>query len=269
MGLESYSTELDAKVRAHIGLEVSEISEDLDDLSPLAQKILSETETWFKERIVEFNKKNIRGLSAANQFDINPFLAPYVSVALTGSISAEGIARGLVLGRSMVTSLNTSFGTNFQNFLPQLMKSVLGSATTGIDIEFDDCVDGMHKWAQIKAGPNTINSGDVAGIHEEFQKIKRKARKDGLKITDSQLIIGIFYGDERDINGFYKDLRDKHNYPILTGNDLWEHITGEKGLQDRFIEACGNAAKSAEVQELLEDVIKRLAQDPVIVNMVP
>lgn len=239
------------------------------ELTPLAQKILEETEAWFKEKIVEANKGNIRGLASASAFDINPFLAPYVSVALTGSINAEGIARGLVLGRSLVTSLNTSFGTQFQNFLPTLMKSVLGSATTGIDIEFDDFVDGQHKWAQIKAGPNTINSGDVAGIHEEFQRIKRKARRDSLSLTDHQLVIGIFYGEEADINGFYKRLRDHHNYPILTGNNLWEHITGEKNLQDRFIEACGKAAQAAEVRELLEEVIAQLTHDQIIVDMVP
>jgi hypothetical protein len=239
------------------------------ELTPLAQKILAETQSWFREKIVDAHKSNILGLSSASAFDINPFLAPYVSVALTGTISAEGIARGLVFGRALVTSLNTSFGTQFQNFLPTLMKTVLGSATTGIDIEFDDCVDGQHKWAQIKAGPNTINNGDVGGIHEEFQRIKRKARKDGLALTDHQLVIGIFYGQESDINGSYKKLRDDHNYPILTGNDLWEHITGEKDLQDQFIEACGKAAQSAEVRELLEVVIAQLALDPIIVDMVP
>lgn len=108
----------------------------------LADHLVEEVEKWFDEVVIEANKKAIRSLHKAKSFKINRYLAPYVSQALTGEITAEGIARGLIQGRATVTGLNTSFGANMQIFIINQIKAAVGSAIAGIDIEFDDCIDG-------------------------------------------------------------------------------------------------------------------------------
>ena len=37
-----------------------------------------------------------------------------------------------------------------------MLKNSFGSMVSGIDIEFDDALDGRHKYCQVKLGSNTI-----------------------------------------------------------------------------------------------------------------
>jgi hypothetical protein len=155
-----------------------------------------------------------------------------------------------------------------QKSLPTFFSSVFGSPTTGVDIEFNDFVDGKHKFAQIKAGPATINKDDVEPIHESFQKIKRKARLDGLELNDSNFVIGVFYGSEADLSANYKKLRDHYGYSVYSGNELWKRLTGIDDLQSRLVEACGDVAQRYDLQALIADVAVDLSTDPLIQEIV-
>lgn len=50
-----------------------------------------------------------------------------------------------------------------------MLKNSFGSMVSGIDIEFEDALDGRHKYCQVKLGPNTINKDDVVTIHNHFK----------------------------------------------------------------------------------------------------
>ncbi|MFV8314842.1 PmeII family type II restriction endonuclease [Aerococcus viridans] len=90
-----------------------------------------------------------------DKFKINPFLMKYLANFFTGSMDNESLARVLVYPRVLGTSINTTFGTQMQYFVNEVLGSQ-GSLSSGIDIEFVDRIDGMKKYCQIKAGPETI-----------------------------------------------------------------------------------------------------------------
>ena len=196
--------------------------------SELGNHLEIEIEKWFTEVVIEKNKKNIQKLKKASTFEINRYLAPYVSQALTGQITAEGIARGLVQGRAMVTSLNTSFGDRMQIFIIDQIKEAVGSAIAGIDIEFTDCKDGEKKYAQIKAGVSTINKDDVTPIVERFKGIRYKARRDGVRINEDQTVICVLYGHQSSLSAHYKKLVDE-GVDVYVGDDFWEPKRGGEG----------------------------------------
>ena len=234
----------------------------------LADHLVTEVEKWFTDVVIEANKKGIRELNKASSFKINRYLAPYVSQALTGAITAEGIARGLIQGRSMVTGLNTSFGTHMQIFIINQIKAAVGSAIAGIDIEFEDCVDRERKFAQVKAGVSTINKDDVAPIVTKFKGIRAKARRDGLKIAEDQTVICVLYGEKSSLSAHYKELIDE-GVDVYVGDDFWERLTGEKGMEQRLFKACLNAAAKADVKPLIEQTVTELAKDPAIIALLP
>ena len=234
----------------------------------LADHLVAEVETWFTNVIVEANKKSIRELKKASSFKINRYLAPYVSQALTGEITAEGIARGLIQGRAMVTGLNTSFGSNMQIFIIDQIKAAVGSAIAGIDIEFEDFLDGEKKYAQVKAGVSTINKDDVAPIVKKLKVLRAKARRDGLKIHESQTVICVIYGDKDSLSAHYKQLIDE-GVEVYVGDDFWERLTGQTGMEERLFKACLSAAAKADVKPLIDEAVKELAKDPAIIALLP
>ena len=234
----------------------------------LADHLVLEIEKWFASTVIENNKKAIQKLNKASSFEINRYLAPYVSQATTGSITAEGIARGLIHGRAMVTSLNTSFGDRMQLFITDQIRQVVGSAIAGIDIEFEDCVDGQKKYAQVKAGVATINKDDVAPIVTKFKGIRAKAKRDGVRIAEDETVICIVYGKKAALNAHYKTLIDE-GVEVYVGDEFWERLTGQKDMEDKLFKACLNAAKSANVKPLIDNAVAELALDPAIIALVP
>ena len=233
-----------------------------------AKRLTDEFGNWFDTNVIQNNIKNLEELRSSKSLNINPYLAPYVTFATTGSMTETSLASSLIVARTFVTSLNTSFGMQLQKALPKFFSTVFGSPTTGVDVEFDDFVDGKHKFAQIKAGPATINQPDVEPIHESFQKIKRKARLDGLELNDSNFVIGVFYGTESDLSANYRKLRDRYGYSVYAGNELWKRLTGIDDLQSRLVEACGQVAQRYDLQAVIADVASDLADDPLIQDIV-
>ncbi len=117
--------------------------------------ILKKAQKWFKDSVAENHIKNTKKLKDASEFDINPFLAVYLSNFLTGKAEPEGIAKALVYPRALGTSITTSFGTNIQKFTNEVLSS-FGSTTSGIDIEFIDQLNNNKIYCQLKSGPNAI-----------------------------------------------------------------------------------------------------------------
>ncbi len=227
------------------------------------EEILEKAKVWFKASIAENHIKNTKKLVNASKFDINPFLAVYLSNFLTGNTEPESIAKALLYPRVLGTSITTSFGTNIQKFTNEVLSS-FGSTTSGIDIEFIDQINKNKIYCQLKSGPNTINKDDVETIAGHFKKVISLGRTNNLRIAHDDMVVGIIYGDTASLNGHYKRITSDYNYPIYIGKDFWHRLTGDESFYSDLINVIGEVAVEADFSEELEGVIKELSESPEI-----
>ncbi len=228
--------------------------------------ILEKSQIWFKESIAENHIKNTKKLLKASSFDINPFLAVYLSNFLTGNTDPKSIAKALLYPRVLGTSITTSFGTNIQKFTNEVLSS-FGSTTSGIDIEFIDQLNKNKIYCQLKSGPNTINKDDVETIVGHFKKVIHLGRTNNLRITHDDMVVGIIYGDTRSLNGHYKRITTEYDYPIYIGQDFWHRLTGDENFYSDLIQAIGQVAIEADFSEELDEVINSLSKSPEIIKL--
>jgi len=227
-------------------------------------EILTRAKQWFQLTIVANHKLNTVKLKKANEFDINPFLAPYLGAFMEGEVTPESVAKGLVYPRALGTSITTSFGTGMQRFVTDVLKNTFGSTTAGIDIEFTDQTDGRKKYCQVKLGPNTINADDVDTINNHFSTIKKLAITNNLPIEIRDLVVGVVHGTETQLSGHYKKLRDTYHFPLYVGKKFWYCLTGEEKFYEELIQVIASVAVEIDGKELLEETIKDLANTKAI-----
>ena len=221
-------------------------------------EILDSAKSWFRESIASNHKRNTEKLADVKKFNINPFLVNYLANFLVGDNSPESIAKALIYPRVLGTSITTSFGTNMQRFASDVLQG-FGSMVSGIDIEFDDQVDGRHKYCQLKAGPNTINKDDVETISGHFTSAKHLARTNNLQIGYGDLIVGVLYGSHDDLNSHYKRLESQYDYPVIAGNEFWTRLTGDDGFYHDLIDTIASVANEIDGSETIQQVVKALA----------
>lgn len=181
---------------------------------------------------------------------------------LCGDTSPKSLAKALVYPRVLGTSISTSFGQNIQVFVSSLAE-IAGtpSGIDGVDIEFVDALDGRKKYCQCKAGPQTINKDDVATIMGHFAHLQNKARLDRLSIGLTDLVVGVLYGERRELSGNYKNI-DK-TYPVYCGSEFWEHLTGDRDFYFRLSRAFGEVVEQDRIDgsAIIADKIEHLAQE--------
>ena len=221
-------------------------------------EIIQKWKIFFREEIAENHRKNTLKLEHLKEFNLNPFLDNYKANFLLGDSSPISKATALVYARSLGTSINTTFGTNLQKFCSFIL-SGYASTTSGIDIEFNDFTDGRKKYCQIKAGPNTINKDDVKTITDHFQGVKYLARTNNLSIGLNDLVVGVFYGEEKDLSGHYKTI--KKNFPVIIGKDFWHRLTGDANFYNELTAAIDEVASEYDGRELLKSVIEKLSKE--------
>lgn len=134
-----------------------------------------------------------------------------------------------------------------------------GSTTTGIDIEFEDQIDGRKKYCQLKSGPNTINYDDVETINGHFNDIKNLAKTNNLDVRFNDLIVGVLYGEEDDLSSHYK--RIGTTYPVYIGKEFWHRITGSEDFYLQLIDSIGEVALEVDATEKLEKAIDLLSEE--------
>ena len=227
-------------------------------------EILEKAKAWFKTSIMEQHQENTQKLTSTKRFNINPFLASYLAHFLTGNAKPESLAKALIYPRVLGTSINTTFGTGVQKFTTDVLSS-FASTTSGMDIEFDDAIDGSHKYCQLKAGPNTINKDDVETIHRHFNKVNNLARINLLKLGFDDLIVVVIYGSPEELSGHYKHLTKEYNIPVLVGKDFWHHLTGEENFYFELIKTIGSVVSTSTFKDELNEVIQQLAQTKEII----
>ena len=227
--------------------------------SPENQIVLDLSKKWFKTKIIDAHLFRTKKLKSISEFDINPFITPYLSYFLTGSISEDGIAKSLVYARSLGSSISTSFGTNIQNFIAEVLVNAYGSVVEGVDIVFTDKSDGRLKYTQIKLGPNTINADDVTTIDNHFRGIRNRSRTNNANIQLSDLVIGVLYGSEDDLNANYKRLRDEKHYPVFVGNEFWKRLTGDDDFMEKLIQSFTAVVIDTNPSSILDEIISTLS----------
>lgn len=223
------------------------------------QSILESAKVFFRERIAENHKRNTEKLENISEFKINPFTHKYLSHFAFGDSSPENLAKVLLYPRVLGTSISTTFGNQLQFFCNEVLSS-FASTTSGIDIEFEDAIDGRRKYCQVKAGPNTINHDDVTTIKNHFNDIKNLARTNRMMDFNPMYdcIVGIFYGSSDDLSGSYKSIGDE--YPVFVGQEFWERLTGDHDFYDDLTNVFADVANEFDSKELMNNLISQLAQ---------
>ncbi|MEI7410721.1 PmeII family type II restriction endonuclease [Pectobacterium aroidearum] len=227
------------------------------------EEILEKAKIWFTDTIIKNHIKNTEKLIDPTEFKINPFLNVYLANFLTGNSSPESIAKALIYPRVLGTSITTSFGQNMQSFTSDVL-GVFGSTTSGIDIEFTDQTDGVKKYCQLKAGPNTINKDDVETIAGHFKGIINLGRTNNLKLGFENMIVGVIYGEQSDLSGHYKRITKQYHFPVITGKDFWHRLTGDENFYQDLAKAIDSAVKGSGYSQELERVVTALANTDAI-----
>ena len=201
------------------------------------QQIIESGKDYFRKIIIPGHLKNLQSLKLKD-FKINPFLVNYLAAFLCGNTDPESLAKALLYPRILGTSISTSFGQNIQVFISSLAQVAGGaSGIDGIDIEFEDAIDGRKKYCQCKAGPTTINKDDVATILGHFKHLQNKARLDRLSVQIDDMIVGVLYGETDELSANYKAINSY--FPVYCGAAFWERITGDKQFYHRLAKAFG------------------------------
>ncbi len=220
--------------------------------------ILEKSKRFFKDEIVESHIKNTTKLGTINNFNINPFIHKYLAQFAFGNSDPESLAKVLIYPRVLGTSITTTFGNKMQAYCGQVLAGN-GSLVDGMDIEFIDCIDGKKKYCQIKAGPQTINKDDVKTICDHFSAAIRLSRTNNLNISSENCMVGVFYGEPKDLSANYKKI--DYHYPVYIGKEFWYRLTGDEDFYNKLISSFAEVAKEMDSSKLLNDTIQKLSQN--------
>ncbi|MDY0779664.1 PmeII family type II restriction endonuclease [Tenacibaculum sp. IB213877] len=214
---------------------------------------------YFKTKIFENHKINsLKTHSKLKSYKINPIIVKYLSKILENDFTPVGIAKALYYPRILGTSINTSFGTRIQNMFVELGLAS-GSLIKGMDIEFTDKIDGRKKWCQLKSGPNTINSEDVNPLLRKFNTVSNLARTNSIKLNNSDLVLGVIYGEEHQLSQHYKEI-DKH-FPVIIGTEFWHRLTGFEDFYSKLVSNLDQTILSLDTEDFFKEGYMALAKE--------
>ena len=223
------------------------------------KELLDVITIYFKDKIFENHKINsLKTHSKLKSYKINPIIVKYLSKILEDNFTSVGIAKALYYPRILGTSINTSFGTRIQNMFVELSLAQ-GSLIKGMDIEFTDKVDKRKKWCQLKSGPNTINSEDVTPLLKKFTNVTNLARTNSIKMNNSDLILGVLYGEEDQLSQHYK--RIDQQFPVIIGEEFWHRITGFPNFYKKLVLNLDDMILNLDSEDFFEKGYQALAQE--------
>ena len=219
--------------------------------------ILSRAHDWFGENIAASHIERTKQLTSLDKFKINPFTVKYLAQFAFGNTEPESLAKALLFPRVLGTSIATIVGDRLQKFCHEVLDG-LASLTSGIDIAFEDRIDGRRKWCQLKAGPETLNKDDVQSITGHFKDIKGLARANKVQMnSDTDCVVGVMYGTKRELNSFYKQLDEQ--FPVYVGSEFWTRLTGDTEFYEDLIQTFSRCASDYSAESTLADTIADLA----------
>ena len=229
--------------------------------TPENQKVLDAAKEWFEKKIIHAHQRNTLKLGEVNEFNVNPFTVWYLAKFIDGEVTPRSIAKALIYPRALGTSITTSFGAQLQRFITDTLVTAYGSAASGMDIEFTDHVDGLKKYSQIKAGPNTINKDDVKPINEKFTKVQNLLKANGTSLSKTHFVMGILWGEESELSNWNLQLRDKYGWELYVGKDFWLRLTGDESFMEKLVNVVRQSTNDTSASSALETAISQLAAD--------
>ncbi len=222
----------------------------------IRNEIIEKAKIWMRDDLIESHRKNTKKLADICEFNINPFLLPYLANYLEGNAHPETLAKVLLYPRVLGTSITTSFGTRMQHFITHVLDG-FGSTTEGIDIEFVDHLDGRKKYAQLKSGPNAINRDDVTTIRNHFRALINRARTNNMQLQHNDLVFCLLYGEDSESNSFVRELERDH--VVYIGKVFWTRFTGDENFYQKLAFAMSEVANEVDMKKVVKKVIKQLA----------
>lgn len=215
---------------------------------------------YFKVKIFENHlNRSLNENTKLSSYKINPIIVKYLSKIIEGSYTPEGVAKALYLPRVLSTSINTSFGQRIQNMFIELGLAH-GSLIPGMDIEFEDKIDGRKKWCQLKSGPNTINSEDVNPLMRKFDRTINLAKTNNAfrDIRNTDFIVGVLYGTKEELSSHYMKIDER--YPVIIGQELWHRITGIEEFYFILVKNLHILIENMETNQFINEGISILAK---------
>lgn len=224
-----------------------------------------------QQNIAEYFKKELAGVllkkmqkgHSLSKFKVNPFVLAALSSGTFGQLTSKNMAKALLYPRVLGTSISTTFGDKMQ----KLCVHILGadaSSTPGMDIEFNDKLTKQRVIMQLKAGPNTINKGDVQPILSEMHSAYRLLIQNRVATNIMPLFaMGIAYGSLKEISSHYKKINTSSvgaqmEIPIYIGNDFWHRLTGDENFYRDMIKVVIELFEQEDYSQLLEEDLSRL-----------
>lgn len=220
--------------------------------------LLETAKRMFRESFAAKHYQNTKKLRKLDEFSVNPFLHKYLTMFAFGDYTPENRAKALIYPRAFGTSLTTSFGNFIQQLCNQLRQSYPSTAA-GMDIEFEDSLDGRHKYCQLKAGPSTINKDDVKTVKDHFRELIHLGRTNGQAIAAMDCIVGVCYGVRSELSDHYK--RIDEDYPVYIGKDFWTRLTGDEHFYEDLINAFAEVASDVDAVDMVEETVQSLAKE--------
>lgn len=222
-------------------------------------ELLEVIKDYFENNIFINHKDNVlKNHTKLSSYKINPILVKYLSKVLEDDFTPEGIAKALYYPRVLGTSINTSFGTRIQKMFVEIGLAE-GSLIKGMDIEFIDKHDNRKKWCQLKSGPNTINSEDVKPLLQKFSKLTNLARTNTMSMNNSDLVIGVLYGDESQLSQHYRKIDEQ--YPVIIGEEFWSRLTGYPHFYEKLVNELDVLIQSMKTDNFFNDGFEMLVKE--------
>jgi len=134
-----------------------------------------------------------------------------------------------------------------------------GSLIKGMDIEFIDKIDGRNKWCQLKSGPNTINSEDVNPLLKKFTTVTNLARTNAMKLNNSDLILGVLYGETEQLSQHYKKIDQQ--YPVIIGKEFWHRLTGYANFYSKLVKQLDVMILNLDTEEFFKKGYTALSKE--------
>jgi len=221
--------------------------------------LLETIKEYFEVNIFSNHKVNVlKNHTKLSSYKINPIVVKYLSKVLEDDFTPVGIAKALYYPRVLGTSINTSFGTRIQKMFVEIGIAE-GSLIKGMDIEFIDKIDNRRKWCQLKSGPNTINSEDVNPLLKKFSNVSNLARTNSMTMNNTDLIIGVLYGDGSQLSQHYKKIDEI--YPVIIGNEFWHRITGYPDFYTKLVNELDRLIQSMETDNFFIEGFDMLVKE--------
>lgn len=226
-------------------------------------KLTEDIKQYFKKEFADIILEKLTDGHELSSFNVNPFLITALSKGVLGEATPLNMAKALLYPRVFGTSISTTLGDKLQKFCIRM--GARASSTPGMDVEFEDKVEKRPLLLQLKAGPNTINSGDVKPIVDDMNSAYRLLRQNKSDNIPT-FALGVLYGTHDDISGYYKKIEGSSvggqlNVPILVGKDFWHRLTGNENFYSDLIGVFVELFDQEDYSKLFETDLENLARE--------